>query len=188
MKNFKRVGMFNIEPATLEINQYNLWNWMNLRRMFPNSGHYDVDDIVMRFHPVQDRLITQDQVFNSNTTVSYFPWFLLRECKKLVLRHKPKGYTTGRVVISLLKPSGIISSHVDEGQYADNHERYHFVLHSNPQCTFICGNEATQMSAGEIWTFNHKLEHQVINADCENPRVHLIADYRKVEQYEPNNT
>ena len=186
MNNFKRVGLFDIEPCTTEINQYNLWNWLNLRRMFPTSGHYDVDDIILRFHPVQERHLTEDAVFNTNTTISYFTWYLLREVKKLVLRHKPKGYTTGRVVISLLKPGGIISPHVDEGTYADNHERYHFVLHSNPNCTFICGEEAVQMHAGEIWTFNHKLQHQVINADRENPRVHIIADYRKVESNESN--
>lgn len=181
MKNFTRVGMFDYEPATLEINQYNLWNWFNLRRLFPTSGHYDVDDIVLRFHPVQDRLITQDSVFNTNTTVSYFPWFLFREVKKLVLKHKPKGHAVGRVVIAMLRPGGIISRHTDEGSYADNHSRYHFVLHSNPHCTFICGNEAVKMQAGEIWTFNHKKEHEVINADTENPRIHIIADYRETK-------
>jgi hypothetical protein len=186
MNNFKRVGMFDIEPATHEVSQCNLWNWLNVRRMFPSSGHYDVDDIILRFYPLQERRITQQEVFDSNTTVSYFPWYMLREVKKLVLKHKPKGYTTGRVMISMLKPGGIISPHVDEGKYADNHERYHFVLHSNSNCTFICGEEAVQMRAGEIWTFNHKLEHQVINADRGNPRVHIIADYRKVEQHESN--
>ena len=181
MNNFTRVGIFDVTPKTEEINQHNLWNWLNLRRMFPTSGHCDVDDIVLRFYPVHDRHLTQEAVFNSNDTVSYFPWYLLREVKNLVLRHKPKGYTTGRVIISMLRPGGIISPHVDEGQYADNHERYHFVLHSNPKCTFICGEEAVKMQAGEIWTFNHKLEHEVINADLENPRVHIIADYRKTK-------
>lgn len=179
MKNFTRVGMFDIEPATLQINQYSLWNWLNLRRMFPNSGHYDVDDIVLRFYPVHDPKFSTQDVFNSNKTVSYFPWRLLTEVRNLVEKHCPEKHAIGRVMISMLKPGGIISRHIDEGQYADNHLRYHFVLHSNPECTFICGDEAVKMRAGEIWTFNHKEEHEVINADRENPRVHIIADYRK---------
>ena len=185
MNNFKRIGLFDVAPPTEEITMSNLWDWLNLRKMFPASGHYDVKDIVMRFHPV-DMPLTQQEVFDSNATVSYFPWYHLKECRALVERHCPEGYVIGRVLVAMLLPGGVISSHVDEGKYADNHERYHFVLHSNPYCTFICGNEATQMRSGEIWTFNHKIEHQVINADKENPRVHIIADYRKVEQDESN--
>lgn len=179
MNNFTRVGLFDVEPCTVEINQYNLWNWLNLRRLFSTSGHYDVDDIVLRFYPVHDAKFSQEDVFNSDKTVSYFPWRMFKETRELVERHCPEGYKIGRVVIAMLRPGGLISPHIDEGEYADHHERYHFVLHSNPKCTFICGEEAVKMQAGEIWTFNHKLEHEVINADLENPRVHIIADYRK---------
>lgn len=181
MENFKRVGLFDVEPCTMEIAENPLWNWLNIRRMFPSSGHYDVEDIVLRFYPLQEASISKAVIFNSNKTVSYFPWYILKEVRALVERTCPENHTIGRVMVAMLHPCGVISPHVDEGKYADNHIRYHFVLSSNPNCTFICGNEAVNMRSGEIWTFNHKQEHQVINADVDNPRVHIIADYKPNE-------
>lgn len=177
MNNFTQVGTFDVELPTTEITSCNIWNWLNIRRMFPSSGHYDVDDIVLRFHPL-DQPLTQQEVFDSNATVSYFPWYAFKACRELVEQNCPENHVIGRVLVAMLRPMGVISSHVDEGEYAKNHKRYHFVLNSNSNCTFICGNEALQMKEGEIWTFNHRLEHQVINADPQNPRVHIIADYR----------
>lgn len=182
MNNFTPIGTFDPRPMLAEISQVNLWNWMSLRKLFPESGHYDVDDIIMRFHPV-DRLITEEQVFNSNETVSYFPWHILQYCRALVEQFKPEGYEIGRAMVAKLRPLGAISPHVDEGDYATNHIRYHFVLYSNPNCIFIAGNEAVNMQTGEVWTFNNKATHQVINLDKNEARIHLIADYRKA-QYE----
>lgn len=179
LKEFNRIGEFDPQPILAEINALPVWNWLNLRRLFPGSEHGSVDDIVLRFAPV-DRALSVESVFNDLECVNYFPWFAMSCVRELVEKYRLPTQTIGRVVIASLKPGGIINWHRDEGVYSDSHIRIHFAVTSEPTCTFHCGGEAAVMAPGEVWEFNHHNIHSVVNASA-SPRIHIIADYRENE-------
>lgn len=176
LRNFTRVGDFDIVEPLEDLARMPVWNWLNVRRMFPGSEHKMVDDIVMRFAPL-DRATSAAQVFDGIESVSYFPWFAMSAIRKLVEDFEPQeSKGIGRVVVALLRSGGIIRAHRDEGAYAEAHRRFHFALTSSSECLFSCGDEQVIMAPGEVWEFNHHEVHQVINASDE-PRIHVIADY-----------
>lgn len=81
----------------------------------------------------------------------------------------------GRVMITRLPPGGRIAPHIDEGRYADLYDRFHLCLDADEGSSFRCGGEAVVMAPGDFWWFNHKREHEVVNAGG-RARVHLVLD------------
>jgi hypothetical protein len=69
----------------------------------------------------------------------------------------------GSVYAAKLRAQSEIPAHVDGGAYVRYYARFHFVLNTNPGCTFMAGGEAVHMAAGELWWFNHQVEHSVRN-------------------------
>lgn len=176
LRNFTKVGEFDVAPSLADITAMPAWNWLNVRRMFPGSEHGQVDDIILRFAPLYGPKSVQD-VFDGLESVSYFPWFTMPNIRQLVEDFEPtESNGIGRVVVALLRPGGVIRAHRDEGGYALAHRRFHFSLTSEPECLFVCGDESVTMLPGEAWEFNHHEVHSVVNAS-ENPRIHVIADY-----------
>jgi hypothetical protein len=170
MSKFRKLGKFDPAPSLSHINSINIWNWLNLRRLFPGSTHDDTDDIVCRFASVQ-RPLTYDLVFNDLNSVDYFPWYTFNTIRELV--EKPG---IGRVIITRLNKGGKIGEHIDQGQYAKAHTRIHYVLSAGEQSLFHCGNETVNMKAGEIWWFDHQSPHSVENLS-NIPRIHCVVDY-----------
>jgi quercetin dioxygenase-like cupin family protein len=80
----------------------------------------------------------------------------------------------GRIMIVRLKTGGEIAPHIDEGAYARYYARFHLVLESNPACVFKAGGELVHMAPGELWWFNHQVEHSVVNNGPD--RTHIIVD------------
>lgn len=86
----------------------------------------------------------------------------------------------GRVIVVKLAAGESIGAHADEGPYADTYERFHLCLTSNPATTFYAKTgpdqgEMCQMRPGELYWFNHKLDHSVSN-DGPEDRIHVIID------------
>jgi quercetin dioxygenase-like cupin family protein len=84
----------------------------------------------------------------------------------------------GRVVVAKLRPFSTIAPHIDEGEYTKNHDRFHFVVTTNPNVRFGCGDEEAHMAAGDIWWFDNKTQHYVTNAG-NTDRIHIVVDIRK---------
>lgn len=82
------------------------------------------------------------------------------------------NHRIGRVIITKMRPGGIITPHVDEGPYADRYDRFHVCLQG--WSCFMCGDDSRAMGPGQLWWFNHKLEHAVDNGPRD--RIHLIID------------
>ena len=175
MKNFKLIKTFDVAPILKEIEKTTLWNWMNLRRA-EGLNHKSVDDIVLRFNPVQS-MFTYADFFNELGCVDYFTQMYLPQTMQLV-REFAEDKIIGRVVVAKLKEAAIIAQHVDEGDYAKWHDRYHFVITTNPAVNFFCGDEKQHMAVGEIWWFDNKTEHSVVNLG-NSSRIHIVADIRK---------
>lgn len=85
------------------------------------------------------------------------------------------GGILGRVLIVRLKPNGRVYRHIDSGEYYRIRERFHLVLQSKFGSIFICEQEKIVMREGELWWFNNKKVHEVINPS-DSWRTHLIFD------------
>jgi hypothetical protein len=61
--------------------------------------------------------------------------------------------------------------------HAEYWDRFHVCLASAPGANFRCGDEWVHMNPGEIWWFNNRLEHEVINNSGAD-RIHMVVDIR----------
>lgn len=172
-RNFQQVlrGL-DVSGAVMELaRQPALWAEFTARQTHPGSAHHDTECIVLRGPR------PGDNVFDS---IESRPWpalDLLPECANLVIQLLESQNTAdvGRVMVTRLKPGGVIDPHVDEGGYADHFTRFHIPLASCMGNDFTCGDETIAMLPGTAWRFDHKLRHHVHN-DSPDWRVHLIVD------------
>lgn len=154
--------------------QPTLWDEITVRQEAPGSPHHDTECIWLR----GPRDITLDTVFNELRAVDYPSMHELAQAVYPLVAPvlRQIGSTQlGRVLIVKLKPGGVIDSHEDTGRYAKAYSRFHLVLKSEPGNTFTCDGETVHMQTGELWWFNHRGEHSLIN-DSDSDRIHLIFD------------
>lgn len=154
--------------------QPSLWDEITVRQEAPGSPHHDTECIWLR----GPRDITLDTVFNELRAVDYPSMQELAQAVYPLVAPvlREIGSTQlGRVLIVKLKPGGSIDPHEDTGRYAKAYSRFHLVLKSEPGNRFSCEGESVHMAPGELWWFNHRGEHAVVN-ESEQDRIHLIFD------------
>lgn len=149
-----------------------LWNANDLRTTFPGSPHADVDDIWCMFDD------PSGDVINSTQTHPYPAWNEL-PVKPLVLdlMRRVGGTQLGRVIITRLAPGKTIPEHIDGGAPVEMFTRYHIVLQSLPGCMAYSGGEVIQAAAGEIWWFDNKAPHSIVNNSADD-RIVIVVDIR----------
>lgn len=162
-----------------------LWNENRFRTEFPNTPHVDVDDIWLRFSDVE-KCTTTTVVIGDDKPVWYPAAQVLYEARPLIrgLMHQVNAYELGRVLISRIPPGGRILPHRDDaGEYVLTPDiaRYHVVLQGLPGSLFVCGEgddqETVCMETGEVWWFDARSCHQVVNNSADD-RIHLLVDVR----------
>lgn len=184
MKYFQKISENNNLISALNVVQRHDDEWWNLdtvRTGFDGSPHAQADDILLRSCVTSGRSLMEmhgDLEATDRETLLYLP-----ELKKVALdlMRFIGGTRLGRMVITRLRPGDKITPHADEGPYAAYYSRYHVVLQGLPGSVFHCGDEAVQMLTGEIWWFNHRVEHFVVN-NSKDDRIHLIVDAHVDEQ------
>lgn len=193
MRNFHRIAE-NI-PVTPLLHQIirkpHLWNKNTFRTTFPNSPHVDVDDIWVRFSAPKN-CTTTTRVIGDGAPVWYPAADELPELKPIIknLMSGVGAYELGRVLISRVRPGGVILPHRDaDGEYvhAPDIARYHVVLQGLPGSLYTCGEpgsedepsdvETVQMLTGEVWWFNALKLHHIQNNSADD-RIHLLVDVR----------
>lgn len=171
MKNFKPIAT-GIDPtpllAALDA-QPELWREITMRQEYEGSAHADSEIIVLR-GPASANILDEVNSVDFPAAEKLLDTVdIIGRCAESIgLRE------LGRVMLVKLKAGGYVSPHIDEGAYARYFARFHYVLESSPHCRFTCGNETVHMAAGELWWFNHQIEHSVMNDGPD--RVHLILD------------
>jgi aspartyl/asparaginyl beta-hydroxylase (cupin superfamily) len=88
------------------------------------------------------------------------------------------GVRLGRVLITRLRPGGVIPEHVDQGAPATYYDRYHVALQSLPGALNIAGGETVTYNMGEMWWFDNRAPHTVVNNSADD-RIVIIMDVRK---------
>lgn len=186
MRNFHKIGDVPTSALLHQVVRNNqLWNENTFRTTFPNTPHRDVDDIWVRFSD-PEKCLTTTKVIGDDKPIWYPASKALSEIKPLVmnLMQAVGAYELGRVLISRIRPGGVILPHRDnDGEYVLTPDiaRYHVVLQGLPGSLYMCGEEGEQetvnMKTGEVWWFNaHKLHHVVNNSA--DDRIHLLVDVR----------
>lgn len=177
MRNFLQIAE-NIDTmpilSALAVNQH-LWNANDLRTSHPSSPHDEADDIWLFFNRIPEN---PAEVIDDIQTFPYPAWDKL-PIKDMVLNlmRAVGGVQLGRVLITRLKPGAKIKPHIDEGAPATFYSRYQIMLQCLPGVDFTAGNETVRMKTGDVWWFDNRQEHEVINNSA-GDRVALIVDCR----------
>ncbi|MBK3774771.1 hypothetical protein GAY31_11450 [Azospirillum brasilense] len=172
LKHFRLVGTFNPEPlqqAVLE--NAERFGDLTFRQETPGSAHPDTETIYLRLPPE----ISVDAVFNSVEEVNYPAWQIEAFRNLCLSIAQSEGAELGRAMVIKLKPGGVISGHIDDGYYANNSERYHAVIASNPKAWLRANDEKLSMPPGSVWWFDKHVWHDGANMG-DTDRIHLVLD------------
>jgi Aspartyl/Asparaginyl beta-hydroxylase len=183
VNNFLFRANLPIAAAAKELAVSSLWNWLNVRKLFPGSSHKGIHDIIFRFAPMTGPQ-TFASVMDGLDNVTYFPaWQHLATndlLGKAVLAARDGDVKLGRVIATRLDPGAVIDEHIDEGLYAHSHDRWHVVIDEGSfgSVEFWCGGEVLLPRSGMLFRFDHQQRHRVLNHG-KLPRTHLIFDIRR---------
>jgi len=183
MKNFLKIADgCDVMPLMYAVQRKpELWNQNKLRTSIPESPHFEVSDIWLRFNDLTRATETGDAsyIMDEHESIDYPAFAQLPQARPLIfgLMSRVGGERLGRCLITKLPPGGRITPHVDGGSHAAYYERFHIVLHAKAGSRFRAGDEVVEMKTGEIYWFDNSQEHEVLNAS-DDDRVHLIVDVR----------
>jgi hypothetical protein len=177
MPNFlKLADGLDVDPVLRRLKaRPELWDDITIRQEFPGTCHADTKTIYLRA-PSQ---FTIEGYQESLDSVDY--WILSELAPDVVhlMRHAlldvVKAKEIGRVMIVSLKPGGKVLTHIDEGKYAEHFTRFHLCLTGSPDATMTVGGETMSFQPGEVWSFNHRVEHSACNLGTD-ARIHIIFD------------
>ena len=186
MKNFLRLETgIDVLPLLLAIQRRpELWKEDTYLRDYPQGPFAQIESIMLRF-PVKTVVETEEELkkaqsmYDPHESIDYPPYKLLPEARPLVmgLMNRVGGERLGRVMINKIAPGGMIYPHADTPSHTDYYTRFHFVLKSAPGVFFQAGDENVYMAPGELWWFDNKQEHEVINNSAVD-RIHMVVDVR----------
>lgn len=186
MKNFQLIAS-GIDTSHLLLSikrRPELWKEDTYLRDYPQGPFKQVESIMLRF-PVKSVVATQEEMqklganYDQHENVDYPAYKLLTDARAMVmgLMSRVGGERLGRVMINKIAPGGVIFPHADTPSHADYYTRFHIVLQSQPGVVFRAGDESVYMAPGEVWWFDNKQEHEVINNSADD-RIHIIIDIR----------
>lgn len=155
--------------------QPELFYEITARQDYAGAYHQDTETIFLRWCRSQ----TVEAAFTEIEAVDYPSLKKLPSAKELMWSadHLVHGLEIGRMILVKFKPGGVIRPHIDEGPYADYYERFHISIDSEVGNCFMVDGRYVHMKPGELWWFNHKKTHSVINFSS-TPRLHLIIDIK----------
>lgn len=171
MKNFQLLGQAFVGHLPVPASTDKAWRAQTWRQTHPASCHTDTETIYYRM-PAE---VTEHSVFNdlSAQWLGDVPDWVMQ---KTEWAKEVMGWSeVGRVMLVKLAQGGRIAPHVDQGAYANHYTRLHFCVRALDGVLFKCGREATFMREGQLWWFDHKVEHEVWNYS-KMDRTHLIID------------
>lgn len=186
MQHFQRLTAgIDVMPLLLAIKRRpELWREDTYLRDYPQGPFGDTETIMLRFpvksvHETEEALRQHLAEFDQHESVDYPPYKMLHEARPIVmnLMSYVGGERLGRVMVNKIRPGGRIHPHADTEAHADYYSRFHVVLQSQPGVVFRAGDEQVFMATGEIWWFNNKEVHEVINNSADD-RIHMVVDIR----------
>jgi hypothetical protein len=189
MKNFLQIASnVPVIPLMLAIKRLDksngIWKEDTYLRDYPQGPFGHTESIILRFPPrtvyeTEEELKKAQVTIDQHENVDQPVFKSLPEARPLVfnLMAAVQGERLGRVMINKLNPGGVIYPHTDTPEHAEYWDRFHIVLQSSPGTNFRAGDEWVHMATGDIWWFNNRIEHEVINNSA-TERIHMVVDIR----------
>lgn len=180
LSHFKKIGEFDASIVLEELkNNPDLWDKNTLRTTHENTAHKDVSDIWLWFPDLGNHLSNMYGVMDDLSVIPYPALYRLPQASSIVNKifDLVNGVEIGKSIITALHPQGHITPHTDDGKSSEYFERYHAVIQSEEGNTFKCGNEETHMKSGEIWWFDNRVTHELLNKSNQD-RIHLVCDIK----------
>lgn len=189
MRHFLQLGSnVQIMPLMLAIHRLakaqDVWKEDTYLRDYPQGPFAHTESIILRFpdrsvHETEQALAAHEFGFDQHENHDQPVFKLLPEARPLIfqLMNAVQGERLGRVIINKLIPGGVIYPHEDTPAHAEYWDRFHIVLQSSPGSNFRAGEEWVYMETGDVWWFNNRINHEVINNSAED-RIHMVVDIR----------
>jgi hypothetical protein len=161
-----------------------VWREDTYLRDYAQGPFKDTESIILRFpdrsvHATDEALAAHMANFDQHENYDQPVFKLLPEARPLIfnLMAMAQGERLGRVMINKLVPGGRVFPHADTPVHAEYWDRFHIVLQSQPGSNFRAGDETVHMQTGDIWWFNNREEHEVVNNSA-GERIHMVVDIR----------
>ena len=160
-----------------------VWNEIPLRtRMYKNSPHREIDDIWVRYNPLEN--FKGDWTdFNGDHPAKWY-----EVSRKLVsasilaldlaVLQGCRGTDIGAVLITRVPAGKQVYPHIDGGWQAENHDKYIIQIASSPGQSFNFKDESIDARPGECYWFDNSAPHWVLNPTSEE-RISLIVCLRR---------
>lgn len=186
MKNFYRLSQgANVVPLMAAIaRKPEIWKEDTYLRDYPQGPFGEIESIILRFpersvFETEEALKAHEVHFDQHENYDQPVYKLLPEARPLVmgLMNLVGGERLGRVMINKITPGGRIYPHADTPVHAEYWSRHHIVLQASPGLVFRCGDEAPEMRTGDVWWFDNRVEHEVINNGADD-RISMVVDIR----------
>ncbi len=188
MMNFQLLP--SIDPIRLLVaikSNPELWKEDTYLRDYPQGPFGEIESIMLRF-PEKRVFEQQEEVeaykrgehfFDQHECIDYPAYSILGEARNLVmaLMAYVQGERLGRVMINKIAPGGRIYPHADTPEHTDYYTRFHIVLQSGAGCFIRAGDEQLEMRGGDVFWFNNKLEHEVVN-NSYTDRISMVVDIK----------
>jgi len=165
-------------PVLLELARAaHLWDRHPERRLYPNTPHAAMTDIVVRYMPEAEVSMETRRLEHRNM---FWPaWRELPSLRPMIfaLMHRVACVELGSILLTKLPPGGRILPHSDAGSWAP--EFYHCKAHLTLAGSALvrCDDEVCRFDAGTVWTFDNLLTHEITNTgDCD--RIVVIVSMR----------
>lgn len=154
------------------------------RQAFHGSPHHDTESILLR-GPMGE--ISRETWFDDVPhcdSEALEAWPTARAViAKIAESHRLRSGLEpifGKIMVVSLKAGGWVDWHVDQGFYAQVHDRFHLCLIPSAGGLMFSGGMSAALPQGQLTYFNNHVLHSAINVGT-NPRVHLICDIRRPE-------
>lgn len=182
MNIFTKIKDVDVSEVVAQIDAHpELWDQFNVRKTAPGTPHSQMSDIWVRYNDIKPYRESGDfSGFNDEHDPIWYPaWEKLPALKEIVfpLMSEVEGVRLGGVLITKI-PSGCeIKPHVDRGWHVEYYDKFYVSLRSEPGANFYCGSEVLNPKVGEIWRFDNRECHWVVN-DSPGDRMTLIVCIR----------
>ena len=176
-----------VDPTKLLIaikSKPDLWKEDTYLRDYPQWPFGEIESIMLRFPKkrvaeMQEEIEAYKKGLDQHECIDYPAYAILGEARPLVmgLMAYVQGERLGRVMINKIAPGGKIFPHADTPEHTAYYTRFHVVLQSAPGCFIRADAEQLEMRSGDVFWFNNKLEHEVVN-NSNVDRISMVVDIK----------
>jgi hypothetical protein len=154
------------------------------RQSTPGTPHHDTETILLRgpLGEITTENWFQDVPHADTDLLKSWPSAqqVLGKIAESHVRRAGHEPILGKAMVVSLKAGGHVDWHVDQGAYAEAHDRFHVCLVPSSGAMTYCGGLGASLPVGQLTWINNRALHSAINVGS-NPRINLIVDVRKPE-------